>query len=75
MVSNAIWKKHARVSFSKTIEIARVAHCNSVQMVHTYTTVPYVPYELFINFGKNIYTVNCDLVKHTCNNFSMFKKK
>ncbi len=24
MVSSAIWKKHARVSFSKTIEIARV---------------------------------------------------
>ncbi len=24
MVSSAIWKKHARVSFSKTIKIARV---------------------------------------------------
>ena len=24
MVSSAIWKKHARVSFSKTIEIGRV---------------------------------------------------
>ncbi len=24
MVSSAIWKKHAQVSFSKTIEIARV---------------------------------------------------
>ncbi len=30
MVSSAIWKKHARVSFSKTIEIARVRRTSAI---------------------------------------------
>ena len=30
MVSRAIWKKHARVSFSKTIEIARVRRTSAI---------------------------------------------
>ncbi len=30
MVSSAIWKKHARVSFSKTIKIARVQRMSAI---------------------------------------------
>ncbi len=30
MVSSAIWKKHARVSFSKTIKIARVRRTSAI---------------------------------------------
>ncbi len=30
MASSAIWKKHARVSFSKTIEIARVRRTSAI---------------------------------------------
>ena len=30
MVSSAIWKKHARVSFSKTYKIARVRRTSSI---------------------------------------------
>ena len=30
MVSSAIWKKHARVSFSKTIKIARLRRTNAI---------------------------------------------
>ncbi len=30
MVSSAIWKKHARVSFSKTIKIARVQRTSEI---------------------------------------------
>jgi hypothetical protein len=31
MVSSAIWKKHSRVSFSKTIKIVRVSLKNSLE--------------------------------------------
>ncbi len=31
MVSSAIWKKHARVSFSKTIEIAQVRRTSAIR--------------------------------------------
>ncbi len=30
MVSSAIWKRHARVSFSKTIKIARVRRTSAI---------------------------------------------
>ena len=34
MVSSAIWKKHARVSFSKTIKIARETKLLLVNNIH-----------------------------------------
>ena len=54
MVSSAVWKKHARVSFSKRIEIARVGRRVQFEVFEKLTSVCFLklhekPYILLVN--------------------------